>query len=224
MVKGIWVTLLTGREKGYMAGISVLASTLRSVGSEYPLAVMATVDVPQETRTFLKGRGIVIIDVEYMKLPDGAGHTTQYGRFNDTWTKLRVFDLHDYERAVFLDSDMIVMRNMDELMQLELPKDWIAAAHTCACNPYKSYFYPEDCTPATCGHTAVESPTTPPPEIKPDSPRAHGLLNSGLVVLTPSQELFTSLSEYFTNYPDFSKFRDQELLAEYFQGKWKPLN
>lgn len=89
MIKGIWVTLLTGREKGYMAGISVLASTLSSVGSKYPLAVMATPDVPQETRVFLKGRGIVIIDIEYMELPDGTGHGTQYGRFNDTWTKLK---------------------------------------------------------------------------------------------------------------------------------------
>ncbi len=72
-----------------MAGIAVLASTLKSVGSEYPLAVMVTADVPQETRAFLKGRRIAMIDIEYMKLPDGAGHATQYGRFNDTWSKLR---------------------------------------------------------------------------------------------------------------------------------------
>ena len=43
-----------------------------------------------------------------------------------------------------LDSDMIVMRNMDELMELDLPSNWIAAAHVCACNPGKLAHYPED--------------------------------------------------------------------------------
>lgn len=39
---------------------------------------------------------------------------------------------------------MIVMRNMDELMELDLPSDWIAAAHICACNPRKLAHYPKD--------------------------------------------------------------------------------
>ena len=43
-----------------------------------------------------------------------------------------------------MDSDMIVMRNMDELMELDLPSDWISAAHACACNPRKLAHYPED--------------------------------------------------------------------------------
>jgi hypothetical protein len=43
-----------------------------------------------------------------------------------------------------MDSDMIVMRNMDELMELDLASDWIAAAHVCACNPRKLAHYPED--------------------------------------------------------------------------------
>lgn len=43
-----------------------------------------------------------------------------------------------------LDSDMIVMRNMDELMELDLPEDWIAAAHVCACNPNGLAHYPKD--------------------------------------------------------------------------------
>jgi alpha-N-acetylglucosamine transferase len=43
-----------------------------------------------------------------------------------------------------LDSDMIVMRNMDELMELDLPADWIAAVHVCACNPRVLAHYPKD--------------------------------------------------------------------------------
>lgn len=39
---------------------------------------------------------------------------------------------------------MIVMRNMDELFDIDLPSGWIAAAHVCACNPRKLQHYPAD--------------------------------------------------------------------------------
>lgn len=39
---------------------------------------------------------------------------------------------------------MVVKRNMDELMELELPEDHIAAGHVCACNPRKLPHYPEE--------------------------------------------------------------------------------
>lgn len=48
------------------------------------------------------------------------------------------------QRVVLLDSDMVVRRNMDELMELDLPPGWIAAAHACACNPRKLPHYPKD--------------------------------------------------------------------------------
>ena len=51
-----------------------------------------------------------------------------------------------------LDSDMMVMRNMDELMDLELdaPESKgkgnrvFAASHACVCNPKKKPHYPKD--------------------------------------------------------------------------------
>lgn len=58
-------------------------------------------------------------------------------RFEDDGLSIR-------QRIVLLDSDMIVRRNMDELMDLELPSDWIASAHACACNPRKLKHYPAD--------------------------------------------------------------------------------
>lgn len=39
---------------------------------------------------------------------------------------------------------MVVRRNMDELMELDLPDGWIASAHACACNPRKLKHYPAD--------------------------------------------------------------------------------
>lgn len=43
-----------------------------------------------------------------------------------------------------LDSDMLVRRNMDELLELRLDEDTIAAAHACTCNPRKFAHYPAD--------------------------------------------------------------------------------
>lgn len=43
-----------------------------------------------------------------------------------------------------MDSDMIVVDNMDELMTIPLEPGWVAAAHACTCNPRKLAHYPED--------------------------------------------------------------------------------
>ena len=48
------------------------------------------------------------------------------------------------QRVVLIDSDMIILKNMDELMEMDLPNDWIAAVHACACNPRKFPHYPTD--------------------------------------------------------------------------------
>jgi hypothetical protein len=39
---------------------------------------------------------------------------------------------------------MVVLKNMDELMDIDLPDDHIAAVHVCACNPRGIIHYPID--------------------------------------------------------------------------------
>jgi alpha-N-acetylglucosamine transferase len=73
-------------------------------------------------------------------------------RFYDCWSKLTPFSLVEYDRVVQLDSDMLVLRNMDELMELELDPPSMAgkgnkvfaASHACVCNPLKKPHYPKD--------------------------------------------------------------------------------
>ncbi|HEV7736057.1 MAG TPA: hypothetical protein VGO47_01630 [Chlamydiales bacterium] len=95
-------------------------------------------------------------------------------------------------------------------MEEELPgKDWIAACHACACNPRKLPHYPADWIPQNCAYTPlttindlVPSPVFP----KPDSPRAHGLLNGGVVLLHPSMEIARGLYNFLYKSPLVSKF------------------
>jgi len=62
------------------------------------------------------------------------------------------FSLIEYDRVVQLDSDMLVLKNMDELMDVSLDPPELegkgdrvfAAAHACVCNPLKRVHYPAD--------------------------------------------------------------------------------
>ncbi|CCM00892.1 uncharacterized protein FIBRA_02938 [Fibroporia radiculosa] len=224
--KAAYATLLT--RASYLPGALVLHYCLISVGSKYPLVVMVTPSLPQDARDVLKKRGILIVDVDHLQPEKGTHKLEEHDlRFGDTWTKLRAFELTQYDRVVLLDCDMIVMKNMDELMELALPSDWIAAAHVCACNPRRLPHYPADWIPKNCAHTPMVHPTalSSPPIISESSPRPYGLLNSGTVVLTPSMPLSGSIKHFLSTsplVPTFS-FPDQDLLAAFFKGRWRPL-
>ncbi|TFY83780.1 hypothetical protein EWM64_g240 [Hericium alpestre] len=186
-----------------------------------------TPELSAESRTVLMNRGIATREIQSLQPPDSHALAAHDARFADTWTKLRGFELTEYDRIVLMDSDMIVLRNMDELIDLELPADWIAAAHACACNPRKLAHYPADWIPENCAYTPLVHPTaiTSPTQITSTTPRPYNLLNSGLVVLNPSLELSAVVQNYLNSsplVPTFS-FPDQDLLAAFFHGKWKPL-
>jgi hypothetical protein len=140
---------------------------------------------------------------------------------------------------------MMIMKNMDELMDMDLPKDWIAATPVCACNARRFAHYPADWwalvalshtsvryltnlrIPENCIFTHAVHPTaiTTPPTITESSPRPYSLLNSGTVVLNPSATLFEDIAHYLATsplVPTFS-FPDQDLLSAFFKGKWRML-
>ena len=145
----MWATLITNKE--YLTGLLTLDFSLKRAGSKYPLIALFTDQFPEDGHKALELRGIPRRKVAYVN-PSSQKDYSNDPRFYDTWTKLTAFAIIEYDRVVLLDSDMLVRRNMDELMEIPLdsPKEQergnriFAAAPACACNPAKKAHYPKD--------------------------------------------------------------------------------
>lgn len=220
-----WATLVT--DAGYLPGLVVFWYSLRRHGTRYPLVVMTTDKIDEPTRQVIRAMGCVIRDVTFWAVASNA-ESIAFEHFRNVWTKLRVFDLIEYDRVVLVDTDMLVRECMDELMDMHLPTDTIAAGFACTCNPKRIPTYPRDWIPENCAYTKQRHPENlfRPLPISPDSPPTHHLLNSGLVVLNPSTEEAEGLRSFVEkNKERVARYRfpDQELLAEVYWGRVKPL-
>jgi alpha-N-acetylglucosamine transferase len=140
--------------------------------------------------------------------------------------------------VVQLDADMLVLKNMDELMDLELdapaeshstadslPKRVFAASHACVCNPLHKPHYPEDWVPDNCAFTSQHS--TPDVAQHTGAYPLAGLAmpNGGLQVVNPSTTSYNVILDTLKNETLTSQydFADQSLLADAFRGRWVAL-
>ena len=225
----VWTTLITN--SAYLSGLLTLDASLKLVGSKYPLVALYTDTFPQAGKDALDKRKIPRKRIPYL-LPKTHKDFTNDPRFYDCWSKLTPFSLVEYERVVQLDSDMLVLQNMDELMDLPLdgPETLgkgnrvFAASHACLCNPLGKPHYPKDWIPENCAFTQQHS--------EPEKAQVEGVSsgfgitmpNGGLQVVVPSAEVYEqilgALQKEETASYDFS---DQSLLGDLFYGRWVAL-
>jgi inositol 3-alpha-galactosyltransferase len=223
-----WATLLT--RESYLAGAVLLSHSLHKNNSAYPLIILYTPSLPASVLPALEREAeltnAMLKPIE-MLVPTEQG-TLIAERFRDTWTKLRVFELFEWERICFLDADMLTFKNMDELFDIQFPDSgsWLAATHVCVCNLDSDKWAPEDWTVENCAFTGLQHPTAlskpyPVPPIGTGK-KTHTILNGGLFLFEPSREVWESIIKFLDTNPslrDF-KFPDQDFLAEFFKGRW----
>ena len=132
---------------------------------------------------------------------------------------------------MFLDADITIYKNMDEVFDIALPdpKTWVAANHACVCNLDHDSWAPDNWNVENCAWTKLEHPralrsATPIPTSEA-SPHTHCLLNGGLFLYHPSEELWNSMMDHFNTSSKLStyQFPDQDFMADYFHNKWLPL-
>lgn len=210
--------------------------------------MLYTDSLEPEGHEALDRRGIPKKRIEYL-LPSEPKNFDKEVRFYDCWStffppylllffgqtnqyiysgKLQPFSLIEFERVTQLDSDMVVLQNMDELMDipLDITGDRVfAASGACVCNPMKKENYPADWIPSNCGFTFQHAnPAAAATEgVPPDF--GLGILNGGLQVVQPSMDLFNEIIATMSN-PEATntyEFADQSLLSDTFRGRWVSL-
>lgn len=252
--RNAYVTLIT--RASYLAGVVLLADTLRRHGGRHPLVVLYTPSLSADAVRALEleapRQNLVLRRCEPLLPPGEAQITLIAQRFEDTWTKLRVFEqCVDYDVVCYLDADMAIFnRNMDAIFERatsELPEGWLGANHCCVCNRDKDPWAPADWRQENCAYTPVShpggltQPTQPPNRddgvddkdsldplaaLEEGPSRTHRLLNGGMFVFRPTPALRDALLAFFhARAALLSTFRfpDQDFLAHFFRGRWRAL-
>ncbi|KAF2005537.1 glycosyltransferase family 8 protein [Amniculicola lignicola CBS 123094] len=225
----VWTTLITNT--AYLTGLLTLDYSLKKHKTKYPLVALYTDTFPEEGHKALDLRGIPKQHITYL-LPEVHKDYTNDPRFYDCWSKLTPFSLIEYDRVVQLDSDMLLLQNMDELMEMELDPPSMegkgdkvfAASHACVCNPLKKPHYPKNWVPENCAFTSQHSTPDIAQTEGASSTSGLGIPNGGLQVVNPSTAVYSLISAQLSKPETMDyDFADQSLLSDVFYGRWVAL-
>ena len=118
MKEKTFITVLTS--ESYFEGVLALNESLKRVKAKYPLTVLINNNISKETENKLIEREMKIIRKENIKLDSNITKkndvkNTSY--WNNTFDKLLIFELTEFEKLVYLDSDMYIRNNIDNLFE-----------------------------------------------------------------------------------------------------------
>lgn len=116
--KCAYVSVLYGNSVEYVRDARVLGFSLRSSGTPHDLVLLHTNELSKEHLQMLAGLW-TLRSVEYIHGAKTLFKPTT--RFHGVFTKLQAWTLTEYERVLFLDLDLLVKRNVDDLFQLRPP-------------------------------------------------------------------------------------------------------
>ncbi|KAF3921283.1 hypothetical protein ABW21_db0207195 [Orbilia brochopaga] len=93
----------------------LLHDTATRTNRSIPFIVLVTSAVSESKRRTLESDGATVIHAEDVPLPFWV--KTGVTRWKDQFTKLRLFELVEYERIVFIDADTLLTRNLDGIFE-----------------------------------------------------------------------------------------------------------
>ena len=117
-----YISLLTNDSYAY--GIALLVESMKKVDTKYPLKVLVTNNVSKATQEMLLQLKVNIQLIDTISVTDEINeYNTKINAplaatWKNCWTKFKIFDLIEYDKIVFLDADIMVLKNLDHLFEL----------------------------------------------------------------------------------------------------------
>ena len=116
-----YVTILT--DDSYVQGVVLLKETLKQTESKYPLFVLVTDNVTAPCLEILDQIKVTYKKVDTIAISnDILKHNIKIdsrlsNTWKDCWTKFRIFDQTQFDKIVFLDADIMILKNLDDLFE-----------------------------------------------------------------------------------------------------------
>ena len=113
-----YMTLLS--DDSYIFGIILLDESLKRVNTQYPLEVLVTSNVSAPILNILDQRQLKYKIIQPLKFDQLFKHNIAINnRFAKNWvftmTKFELFKMTDFDKLIFLDADIMVLKNLDHL-------------------------------------------------------------------------------------------------------------
>jgi hypothetical protein len=186
----------------YLPGLEALAASLIDVGSTRALAVILT-DAPSKAlQSAARCLNLTLVRMSRVANPFSADHYdgqenpfSSPVRFKKVFSKLNIWRL-PVKRVVFLDADMVVLKNIDELFT---PGEPVFRAS------------PDKLWDGNAKSVLISST---------------GIFNSGLLVIEPSMATFKDMLQKLPSitanekYGKFADGSDQGFLNKYYEKEW----
>ncbi len=218
-MKRTWMALVTQPE--YFPGLEVLAKALRVHGSKYPLHILVTDNISHAWRDQMRDEGCTIKEIERLIPPSLTPEAYLNPNFAEVWTKLRVWEEDQFDQAVYLDSDMLITKNIDELFEIDSK---LASVQACICNPFKvprvsPFFTPEAC-PYSDHNLTDELRRTGTVDLAKLDPRGR-YFNAGFFIFKPDRNEFAKMMAALQTWDDSNTaFAEQDFLNVLYAGQW----
>ena len=187
-----WVTYVDGEV--YLKGARVLGRSLLKTNSKYALLII----VPETMSS--KILNVHDENIHFLSRPhigQDVDLKAAYPRYAHCLNKIHIWTLKEYEKVCWLDSDLVVVKNIDAIFDQELRENEIAIASGCTCNSLKNpklFTRPESC------------PFNDPSKV-------YG--NTGVFLVRPSSIVYKALLLLDYNHP----FAEQDAFNIYFGEK-----
>ena len=118
MNKYSYVTLLS--DDSYLYGIILLSESLKEVKSQYPLEILVTPNISNAVLDILDQLNLKYTKIDLIKNEQFTNYNKKINQqFAKTWdtcfTKLQVWNMTYLDKVIYLDSDVMVLKNLDHL-------------------------------------------------------------------------------------------------------------
>ncbi|KAH7543340.1 inositol phosphorylceramide glucuronosyltransferase 1 [Ziziphus jujuba] len=109
--KEAYVTLLYGDE--FLLGVRVLGKSIRDTGSKKDMVALISDGVSDYAKKLLEADGWIVEKITLLANPNKV----RPKRFWGVYTKLKIFNMTNYTKVVYLDADTIVVQSIEDLFK-----------------------------------------------------------------------------------------------------------